>query len=59
MALSDIVNAAVLVKAEVEKLNALKQDFMTNRDRAQDLQAQVLAQQAKVDQAVAALKGWL
>lgn len=59
MALSDIVNAAVLVKAEVEKLNALKQDFQTNRDRAQALQAQVVAQQAKVDKAVAALKGWL
>lgn len=59
MALSDIVNAAVLVKAEVEKLNELKQDFQTNRDRAQALQAQVVAQQAKVDEAVAALKGWL
>lgn len=57
MALSDIVNSAVLVKAEVEKLNALKQDFATNRDRAQDLQAQVVAQQ--VDEAVSVLKGWL
>lgn len=59
MALSDIVNAAVLVKAEVEKLNALKQDFATNRDRAQSLQDQVVAQQTIVDNAVAALKGWL
>jgi hypothetical protein len=52
----EIVEAALKVKKEWDALEAMKQDFVKARDRAQALQTDIQAQQVLVDQAVAGLK---